>query len=155
MSGVQPGDPLNISAREWNDLQKLVPKSIGGSNTARLSHWVPEIYFAKTPSGGIPARVGTELGFATCEIYERDADDELFGTGRDETVWNIGDEISGDTYIIIATESRRRDFIAIAIDSSSSGFITDLRLDGSNLQYEKNGTWTTWETLTDCPEEGS
>ena len=155
MSSAQPGDPLNISAREWNDLRKLVPKSTGGSNTARLSHWSLEIYFAKTPSGGIPARVGVALGSATCEIYERDADDELVGTGRDETVWNIGDEIEGDTYIVIATESRRRDFIVTKIDSASSGFITDLRLNGLDLQYEKNGVWTTWEMLTGCPEEGS
>jgi len=153
MSQAQPGDALNISARDWNDMRKLIPRAKGGSNSGGTSQWVPEIYYAKTPTGGIAARVGIELSSATCEIFTRNADDELVPTGRSEPVWNLGSaDVGGDEYVVVASESTRRDFVVISKDMSSSEFITDLRLSGSNLQYQKGGVWTTWETITDCPE---
>jgi hypothetical protein len=36
--------------------------------------WSPECFFAKIPSGGIPARSGTTLGKAECEIYTAEPD---------------------------------------------------------------------------------
>lgn len=116
MDNAQPGDPLQISAREWNEIRrKNTTKTQGGStSTPSKNPWIPEIYYAKTPVGGIPARVGDALGSATCEIYERDADDELVATGREETVWNIsGTAVEGSAWIVIATENRRRDFVVI------------------------------------------
>jgi len=115
MSQAQPGDPLNISARDWNEVRKLVPKGRGGSTGAGgRNPWFPEIYYAKAPSGGIPARVGNELGSALCDLYERDDDDELIDTGRNETVYNIsGTAVEGNAWIVIATEVRRRDFVVI------------------------------------------
>lgn len=155
MDNAQPGDPLQISAREWNEIRrKNTTKAQGGStSTPSKNPWFPEIYFAKVPVGGIPARVGIVLGSATCELYTRNADDELVSMGRSEVVWNAGgSDVQEDEYIIVATEGSRRDFVVVWQDPGSAEFITDLRLDGSNLQYEKGGVWITWETITDCPE---
>ncbi len=155
MDNAQPGDPLSISAREWNEIRrKNTTKTQGGStSTPSKNQWFPEIYYAKAPVGGIPARVGVALGSATCDLYTRNSDDELQATGRSEVVWNAGSgDVPEDSYIIVATEGTRRDFVVIWQDPGSEDFITDLRLDGSNLQYEKGGVWVTWETITDCPE---
>jgi hypothetical protein len=115
MNQAQPGDPLSISAREWNEIRKLAPKGQGGSTGAGMKNpWFPEICYAKAPSGGIPARVGDVLGSAVCDLYERNNDDELVDTGRNETVYNIsGTAVEGNAWIVITTEARRRDFVVI------------------------------------------
>lgn len=58
-----------------------------------------------TPSGGIPARVGTTCGKATCTLYYIDEDDDLVpfeneSSGVTLEVWNIAEEsVAGDTFI--------------------------------------------------------
>lgn len=114
MGQAQPGDALNISARDWNDMRRLIPRSKGGSNSGGTSQWIPETYYAKTRAGGIPARTGIVLGKATCDLYERNDDDELVSIGRAETVYNIsGTAVAELTWIEITQESRRRDFIVV------------------------------------------
>ena len=115
MNQAQPGDPLSISAREWNEIRKLAPKGQGGSTGAGVKNpWFPELYYARAPVGGIPARVGIVLGSALCDIYERNNDDELVDTGRNETVYNVsGTAVEASAWLIVATDSRRRDFVVI------------------------------------------
>jgi len=75
--------------------------------------FAPEVYVAKTPSGGIPALSGSITGSAVCTIYKMDpytgtgtgsGEDvlELVQAGFDETVHNVSDiAIPGESYKIV------------------------------------------------------
>lgn len=72
----------------------------------------PEVYIAKTPSGGIPARTETsgsstlvEPGSAECDIYRIYADTVEPMEGLSHLVYNISDNaVDGDTYITIVRD---------------------------------------------------
>jgi hypothetical protein len=52
-----------------------------------------------TPTAGIPARVGTSLGVASCEVYAISAGNELVPTGVSVSVLNMtATPVEGDAY---------------------------------------------------------
>lgn len=112
MGGAQPGDPLEISANEWNELRRMLPRtSLSGVSRP----FVTEIYIAKAPITGIPARVSDAMGYAECEFFSRSTAGLLESTGRSEICYNFsGSAIAGSAWIIVGTEYTRRDFIVIA-----------------------------------------
>lgn len=98
-----------------------------------------------TPSGGIPARSGTTPGTATIALCQIEGT-TITTTEIEETGYNIDcEEIPGEEYT-----SCRREYVGgkWVVDQLP---ITDLRLDGSNLQYKRGCTWYTWTTGTSCP----
>lgn len=64
----------------------------------------PEVYVARTPAGGIPARAAGVLGYATCQIYQvKTADDapSLYATGVVRRVHNLtATPVAGDAYVL-------------------------------------------------------
>ena len=74
------------------------------------------------------------------------------GTGLtgipDATNHNIEPDATGNIRLLTAPHATADRLLPVVIGSTG---ITDLRLDGNNLQFKKNGTWTTWHTGTDCP----
>lgn len=106
---VSPGDPMEIVASEWNEVRRRVlPASGIGIGSGG---WMTEILFAKTGSGGIPARSGDTAGSATCTVYTLDDSDVLTPTDRTVIVKNnSGTAVAANTHITIATEGTRRAF---------------------------------------------
>ncbi len=51
---------------------------------------------------------------------------------------------------LLGAPSASVDTLLPVLLGSGGGGITDLRLSGSDLQYFKNGAWTTWTTGTTC-----
>jgi len=145
---VSPGDPMEIVASEWNEVRRRVlPASGIGIGSGG---WITEVLLAKVGNGGIPARSGTTVGSATVTVYTVDDSDILTATDRTVVVKNTSEsDIPEDTWIIIASEFTRRSYVVVNLASECA--ITDLRLDGNNLQYYKCGAWFTWHTGSDCP----
>lgn len=54
----------------------------------------PEVYVAKLPDDGIPARVGLEPGYAECDIYKQ----RVVSFGSDQTELILLTEPNGDPY---------------------------------------------------------
>lgn len=75
---------------------------------------------------------------------------ELLSVQDDPGVLKTGG--SGKGYVLhkesITSPTGFMSRIAMAIPGG--GGITNLRLNGSNLQYFKNGVWTTWHVATSC-----
>lgn len=116
----QPGDPLEISASEWNQV-RAATLGLDGIRDAG-GRFVPEVLLAKTGVLGIPARVGTTCGSANVTIYTINSADVLEVTTRTETAKNISaSAVNGDTYIIIAREWNSRVFVVIVEDCGAGG----------------------------------
>lgn len=120
---------VNFSEAELKALQEMARRVLGGTvnafgrdNQPRDKTWedhqAPEVYVAKTPSGGIPAiasgdaGTGTggydEPGSATCEIYcidETDNTPDLRDIDLEQIVYNVSSTaVSGDTYVFVARD---------------------------------------------------
>lgn len=57
---------------------------------------------AMSPSGGIPAASGSQMGSASCVLYKTNATGNRSSTGTSDTVWNPSETaIAGSKYIVI------------------------------------------------------
>lgn len=123
-----------------------IAKAPGQSGTGFT--YVPEqrrVAIALTPIGGVPARSGATPGTATITLCEIDGTNGLTTTSVQEVGYNLDcTAIPGSEYATISREYISGNWI-ISLP------ITDLRLDGSNLQYKRGCSWTTWTTGTSCP----
>lgn len=84
-----------------------------------------QVYIAKTPSDGIPARDGTTAGSAMCELYQLDGSSELVrwldsdGDPVSVQVQHLGEAaVAGNAYVRVAQELLSGLYIA---DPGSSG----------------------------------
>jgi hypothetical protein len=94
----------------------------------------------------IPARSGTQAGTGVITLCQLSSTGAISTTAVTENVCNIFcDETPGSAYIKVTKEYIGGQWVVDQV------YISDLRLDGSNLQYRKNCSWTTWTTGTDCP----
>jgi len=77
----------------------IIPITWNGS-FYEIAYYAPQSgIIIMTPSGGIPARSGTTVGKADCEIYSIDGDDKLVATGVSVSVVNIAAEaVQGSVY---------------------------------------------------------
>lgn len=108
----QPGDPLEISAREWNQV-RAATLGLDGIRDAG-GRFIPEVLIAKTGLAGIPARIGTTVGSAEVTVYSIDSDNELASTTRTATCKNIsGTAVEAETYIVMAREWGSRVFVVV------------------------------------------
>lgn len=104
------------------------------------------VAIALTPVGGIPALSGSTPGTATITLCQIDGTNGIVTTSVEETGYNLDcNDIPENEYALVTREYISGKWIV-------SLPIVDLRLDGSNLQYKRGCTWTTWTTGTDCPE---
>lgn len=103
-------------------------------------------YIVETPGGGIPALSGDTPGTATVTLHKIDGTNGVVSASLTETGYNIDcTSIPGSLYTGAYREGITGKLIVIPPP------ISDLRLDGSNLQYKRGCSWTTWTTGTDCP----
>ena len=103
-------------------------------------------YIIETPGGGIPALSGDTPGTATVTLHKIDGTNGVVSASITETGYNIDcTSIPGSLYTGAYREGITGKLIVIPPP------ISDLRLDGSNLQYKRGCSWTTWTTGTDCP----
>ncbi|SIO60123.1 hypothetical protein SAMN05444166_6275 [Singulisphaera sp. GP187] len=112
-SPADPGDPTvgfsEIGAERIIDVVRYVEKLTRGlpAPRARGASGSSELRYAKTPSGGIPARSGTTVGKATCTLYHLEGDNLV----ADETaeVRNLFGSIvgSGGKFIVVGIISGR------------------------------------------------
>lgn len=108
----QPGDPLEISATEWNQV-RAATLGLDGIRDAG-GRFIPEVLIAKTGVGGIPARIGTTAGSAEVTVYSIDSSNTLASTTRTAVCKNIsGTAVEADTYIVIAREWGSRVFVVV------------------------------------------
>lgn len=141
-----------VEETAYNHLNFSIPssQSIGVIREYVSGKWIPiplqpvATFIVKTPSGGIPALSGTTPGTATVELHE------ISGTTltqfSSETGYNIDcTSIPGSIYTCGYRDAKSGSLVVQAPP------VTDLRLDGSNLQYKRGCTWTTWTTGTECP----
>lgn len=99
-----------------------------------------------TPVGGIPAASGATPGTATITLCKIDGTNGIVTTSITETGYNVDcTSIPASSYMAAEREYIGGAWIVIPPP------ITDLRLDGSNFQYKRGCTWTTWTTGTSCP----
>lgn len=67
----------DFSDEDMRKIQNLLDQEsrrVNSSKTADDPSYIdksPDVYVAKTPSGGIPAMIGLEPGYAECEIYKQ------------------------------------------------------------------------------------
>lgn len=94
----------------------------------------------------IPARSGTQAGTGVITLCQLSSTGGITTTAVTENACNIFcDDTPASAYIKVTKEYIGGQWVVDQI------YISDLRLDGSNLQYRKNCSWTTWTTGTDCP----
>lgn len=116
----------------------------GGTNSRPENR---RVAIALTPIGGVPARSSTTPGTATITLCKIDGTNGIVTTSVQETGYNIDcTAIPEDCYVTL-----EREYIS-GVWIINPPPISDLRLDGSNLQYKRGCNWTTWTTITDCPE---
>ncbi len=98
----------------------------------------------KVPSGGIPVMSGVTPGTALVQIVKYNGVDL-----EDMTVSEIGLNIDKGATVLEGYTTARREYATSqwVVDPQP---ITNLRLDGNNLQYMRAGVWYTWHTGTDC-----
>jgi hypothetical protein len=71
----------------------------GETETPEASHGSRHAIVILTPSGGIPARVGTTVGKANCTIYAINSSDVLASTGVSVSVVNLAaTAVAGSVY---------------------------------------------------------
>ena len=63
---------------------------------------------------------------------------------------NLKAVASGTIKLLKAPSTTEITLLPVVLGVGGAGGITDLRLSGSDLQYFKDGTWTTWTTGTSC-----
>lgn len=63
----------------------------------------PEVYLAKAPTGGIPARLGNAPGSVECDIYKI-VEGALVTTEFSKTVYNLGEEIEEETWVVVVRD---------------------------------------------------
>lgn len=130
-------------AKTLHDIARAAGTSAGGNSG------LPEqrrVAIALTPIGGIPARSSTTPGTATITLCKIDGTNGITTTSVQETGYNIDcTAIPEDCYVTV-----EREYVS-GVWIVSPPPISDLRLDGSNLQYKRGCNWTTWTTGTDCP----
>jgi|694.fasta_scaffold81291_4 hypothetical protein len=130
-------------AKQLRDLVRGGGDSVGSPNLPQNQRYIA---IALTNSA-ISGRSGTTCGTGTVTLCDIGSTGGITTTSITETAINIScDEVPADAYLKITKEYVGGQWV---IDQA---YITNLRLDGSNLQYRKNCTWTTWTTGTDCPE---
>lgn len=96
------------------------------------------------PSGGIPAMSGTTPGTALIEIVG------YVGSALEvKPVSEVGINIDKGSSVLEGYSIAHREY-ATGKWVVEPQPITDLRIDGSNLQYMRGGVWHTWTTFTDC-----
>lgn len=116
----------------------------GGTNSRPENR---RVAIALTPTGGVPARSSTTPGTATITLCKIDGTNGIVTTSVQETGYNIDcTDIPQDCYVTL-----EREYIS-GVWIINPPPISDLRLDGSNLQYKRGCSWITWTTITDCPE---
>lgn len=116
----------------------------GGGASGRSEN--RRVAIALIPSGGVAARSGTTPGTAVITLCKIDGTNGIVTTSVQETGYNIDcTAVPQDAYVTV-----EREYIGGAWIINPPP-ITDLRLDGSNLQYKRGCTWTTWTTGTSCP----
>jgi hypothetical protein len=94
---------------------------------------------------GISAASGTTPSTAVITICEISSSNVITTTTIEETGYNIDCTAIPECYTTAEREYVSGKWIV------NPPPITDLRLDGSNLQYKRGCTWTTWTTGTSCP----
>jgi len=85
--------------------------------------FTPDIYVALTPSGGIPARVGSTVGAADCNIYRIDnATKQLSQVGnRTRNVCNLDvDSVTGSIYVPVVKDKWNQ-FVVAGVPQSTPG----------------------------------
>ncbi len=90
----------------------------------------PDVYIAKTPDGGIPARDGDTPGNAECDLY-RIQDGELSSMGITRKIYNLSLAIIEDEYISVM-RTKGGAWILCAgqgIESTGTGTSTDECID--------------------------
>lgn len=109
------GAPSGITKGERSAAQQAASAAVTGGLVAvgsdgvafrygRQWFWVagPNLKFIKAPSGGIPGRVGTLLGGATCDVFvESTTNEQLVDSGENIKVKNWSSRVvcaSGDRY---------------------------------------------------------
>lgn len=134
-------------AKTLHDIARAAGTSGGGVGG------LPEqrrVAIALTPSGGIPARSGDTPGTATITLCQIDGTNGIVTTSVTETGYNIATaDVTEDEYVIVNREYISGQWVVTGLVSECA--ITDLRLNGNELQYYKCGAWTTWHTGTECP----
>ena len=115
----------------------------GGTNSRPENR---RVAIALTPTGGVPARSSTTPGTATITLCKIDGTNGIVTTSVQETGYNIDcTAIPEDCYVTL-----EREYIS-GVWIINPPPISDLLLDGSNLQYKRGCKWTTCTTGTDCP----
>lgn len=106
------------------------------------------LYIGKS-SGTITARSGSTLGSGSV-VYQtiNTSTGVLSDSSQTGTIYNLFPEsISNGRFVFMAQEKDSK-LLMLILDPGM--FITNLRLNGNDLQYYKNGTWTTWHTGDSC-----
>lgn len=113
----------------------------------------PQVIKFKSPSG-IAARSGTTTitkGSATCDIWTSNGTaGQLIDSTFDETIYSLFTQAIAPNAFGLASLDAAGEWNALNWEQDCP--VTDIRLNGSNLQQKRCGTWETWETVTDCPE---
>jgi hypothetical protein len=77
----------------------------------------PEVYIAKLPTAGIPARTGTTLGKAVCDIYRTEFGSVTYelaevlypnGSNFQQIVYNLSTEVISGEYTVVVKEKYGR-----------------------------------------------
>ncbi len=97
----------------------------------------PEVYFARTPSGGIPARTdnitGTgsslqddDFGQASCSIYRLTSEERPVPVGLTRTVFNMSSAaVDGDSWVLVVRDKYGRWFVSREGEIECCGSIVD------------------------------
>lgn len=103
---------------------------------------------------GITARSGTTTitkGSATCDIWASNGTvGQITDSTFDETIYSLFTQAIPSNAFGVASLDSAGEWNVLNWEQDCP--VTDIRLDGSNLQQKRCGTWETWETITDCPE---
>lgn len=104
------------------------------------------VAIALTPVGGIPAASGSTPGTATITLCKIDGTNGIVTTSITETGYNVDcTAIPASAYVKVDREYIGGQWVVAPPP------VTDIRLDGSNFQYKRGCSWTTWTTGTSCP----
>lgn len=134
-----------------NASQMVSQPSLISSRRPQIINFGVEVF--RTPEGGIPAFSGVSLGKASCslgKVYD-DAGTykvQLLSPAESHDVCNIATyAVPGEVWIQVV----RINGVRLLIPEG----ISNLRVDGTNLQYLRYGDWVTWnEGTEDCPPSG-
>lgn len=96
----------------------------------------------------VTARSGTTIGSGVVTLQTINSSGVLSDSSKTEVVKSLYPEsISTGRYVLIEKEHDSGLYFVI-LDPGM--FLTNLRLNGNDLQYYKNGTWVTWHTGESC-----